>query len=107
MNHRHLLFAAVAFAFVASAHGQSFAGEYADKLYQKGSAAFHMSIEGSGNNPQVWFTVGKNNGSGSAPEAQGAGKINGKGALEFKFEDSCHNSGTGTITRSGEDISSR
>jgi hypothetical protein len=46
----------------------------------------------------------KNNGSGSAPEAQGVGKINGKGALEFKFEDSCHNSGTGTITRSGDDI---
>ena len=99
-----LLFAAVGFALAGSARGQSFTGEYADKNYQNSSAAFHMSIEGSGNNTQGWFSVGKNNGAGSAPEGQGTGKINSKGALEFKFEDSCRNSGTGTITRSGADI---
>jgi hypothetical protein len=99
-----LLFAAIGFALAELVRGQSFAGEYADKNYQNGGAAFHMSIEGSGNNTQGWFSVGKNNGAGSAPEGQGTGKINSKGALEFKFEDSCHNAGTGIITRSGADI---
>jgi hypothetical protein len=87
-----------------SRHGQSFAGEYANKNYQGGNAVFQMSIEGSGNNMRVWFSVGRNDGRGSAPEGEGPGKMNGKGTLEFRFEDSCHNSGRGTIARSGDDI---
>jgi len=43
-----LLFAAIGFALAELVRGQSFAGEYADKNYQNGGAAFHMSIEGSG-----------------------------------------------------------
>jgi hypothetical protein len=38
------------------------------------------------------------------PEGQGTGKVTDKGKLEFKFEDSCKNSGTRTITKSGDDI---
>ncbi len=30
--------------------------------------------------------------------------MSGKGVLEFKFEDSFNNAGTGTITRSGDDV---
>src|SRR6266487_2457721 len=48
--------------------------------------------------------AGKNDGSGAAPEAQGTGKVSGKGVLEFKFEDSFNNAGTGTITRSGDGV---
>jgi hypothetical protein len=104
MKARYFLVAVIAFALCGSSRGQSFAGEYANNNYQNGSGVFQMSIEGSGKNTQVWFSVGKNNGVGSAPEGQGMGKINGKGTLEFTFEDSCHNSGTGTITRSGDGI---
>ncbi|MGH7982056.1 MAG: hypothetical protein ACREFF_02790 [Candidatus Udaeobacter sp.] len=104
MKDRHLLLGAIVFAFSASAaHGQ-FAGESVDKSYQDGSAVFQMSIEGSGNSTQVWFSAIKHTGEGAAPEGQGTGKVTDKGKLEFKFEDSCKNSGTGTITKSGDDI---
>ena len=104
MKDRFLFLTAVTFVFCGSAHGQSFAGEYADKNYQNGNAVFQMSIEGSGNDTQVWFSAGKKNGQGAAPEGEGRGKFTGKGVFEFKFEDSFHNSGTGTITRSGDSI---
>lgn len=105
MKARHLLVAEIFVVLIArSANAQAFAGEYADKKYQGGSAVFQMSIEGSGNNTQVWFSAVKNDGQGAQPEGQGMGKITSNGTLEFKFQDSCHNSGTGTITRRGEDI---
>lgn len=88
----------------AAAVQAQFAGEYADKHYLSGSAVFSMSIEGSGNNTQVWFNAVRNDAQGAAPEGQGMGKVMGKDTLQFKFEDSCHNSGTGTITRNGDDI---
>ncbi|HEY4258057.1 MAG TPA: hypothetical protein VGM66_12650 [Candidatus Udaeobacter sp.] len=98
MKDRHLLLGAIVFAFsVSAAHGQ-FAGEYTDKSYQGGSAVFQMSIEGSGISMRVWFSAIKHIGEGAAPEGQGAGKVTDKGKLEFKFEDSCKNSGTGRIT---------
>lgn len=89
---------------VFGADAPSFAGEYADKQFHGGKAVFHMSIEGTGNNTQVWFSAGNNDGQGTAPEGQGKGKFTGKGTLEFKFTDSCNNSGTGTITKNGDDI---
>jgi hypothetical protein len=105
MKDRHLLFAIIALLFSISAAHAQFAGEYADKSYQGGNAVFQMSIEGSGNSTQVWFSAIKNSGAGAAPEGQGTGTITGKGTLEFKFQDSCKNSGSGTITRSGDGIS--
>jgi hypothetical protein len=88
----------------AAVHAESVAGEYADKHYLDGSAVFQMSIEGSGNGTQVWFSAVKNDGQGAAPEGQGVGKFAGKDTVQFKFNDSCNNSGSGTITRSGDDI---
>ena len=82
----------------------TFAGEYADRKFLNGQAVFQMSLERSGNTVSVWFSAGKNDGSGAAPEGQGKGKVSGKGVLEFKFEDSFNNAGTGTITRSGDDV---
>ena len=37
-------------------------------------------------------------------EAEGKGNVTGKGALEFTFKDGDGNSGGGTITRSGADL---
>jgi hypothetical protein len=107
---KHLIVAASIFLAIAcsrilsAADASSFAGEYADKKYLGGRAAFQMSIEQRGGTTSVWFSVGYNDGHGSAPEADGTGKVTGKGILEFTFKDSEGNSGNGTITRSGTDI---
>ena len=63
-----------------------------------------MSLEQSGNFVKVWFSIGYNDGHGAAPEAGGTGKVNNTGAVEFKFDDTSKNVGTGTITRAGDDI---
>ena len=52
---------------------------------------------------QVAFDAAWNDGRGAAPEAEGPAKVSGN-TLTFKFEDSFKNSGTGTITRAGNDI---
>jgi hypothetical protein len=82
----------------------NFAGEYADKSFLSGQAAFQMSLEQSGNTVTVWFSAGYNDGHGLLPEADGTGKVTGKGTVEFTFKDSARNAGTGTIARAGDDI---
>jgi hypothetical protein len=105
MKDRQLLFTAIAFALsVTAAEASNFAGEYADKKFLNGQAVFQMSLEQSGNTVSVWFSAGYNDGHGAGPEAEGKGKITPKGTVEFKFEDSFKNAGTGTIVRAGNDI---
>jgi hypothetical protein len=87
-----------------SAEPTNFAGEYADKNFLKGKSVFQMSLEQSGNNVSVFFSAAYSNGQGPAPEADGTGKVTSKGAVEFRWEDSLKNAGTGTITRSGNDV---
>ena len=82
----------------------NFAGEYADRSFLNGQAAFQMSLEQSGSVVTVWFSAGHNDGHGLQPVADGNGKITSKGTVEFTFTDSARNAGTGTITRAGEDI---
>jgi hypothetical protein len=95
----------VAFALVSIAAGPpNFAGEYADKSFLGSQAVFQMSLEQSGNFVKVWFSIGYNDGHGAAPEAGGSGKITNAATVEFKFDDTSKNVGTGTITRAGEDI---
>ena len=107
---KHLIVAASIFLAIAcsrvlsAADAPSFAGEYADKQYLSGRAVFQMSIEQRGGTASVWFSAGYKDGHGSAPEADGTGKVTGKGILEFVFKDGEGNSGNGTITRSGTDI---
>ena len=98
-----------AIAFVASASQmfaaeQNWAGEYTDKNFLNGKAVFQMSIEQSGSAIQVSFDAVRNDGQGAAPEATGQAKIAKAGMLEFKWQDSFHNAGTGTITRAGNEI---
>ena len=88
-------------AFAAAPAG--WAGEYADKKFLNGRAVFQLSIEQSGDGIQVSFDAAHNDGHGAAPEGHGPAKVSGN-TLHFKFEDSFENTGTGTITRAGNDI---
>jgi hypothetical protein len=82
----------------------NFTGEFADKKFLNGQAVFQMSLEQNGNTVTVWFSAGYSDGHGAAPEANGTGKVAGKGSVEFTFQDSYKNAGTGTIARAGEDV---
>jgi hypothetical protein len=86
-----------------AADSSGWVGEYTEKKFLNGRAVFQLSIEQSGNAMQIRFDAAWNDGHAAAPEADGAGKISGN-TLTFKWEDTFQNSGTGTITRSGEDI---
>jgi hypothetical protein len=85
------------------AAGSEWAGQYADKKFLGGRAVFQLSIEQSGGAMQVSFDAAWADGHGAAPEAEGAAKVSGN-TLTFKFEDSFGNTGTGTISRTGDDI---
>jgi FlaG/FlaF family flagellin (archaellin) len=82
----------------------SFAGEWADKNYLKGKGVFQLSLEQKDSDVSVFFSAAHNDGSGAAPEANGKGKATGKGMVEFTWEDSFKNSGTGTIKRAGNEV---
>ena len=79
-------------------------GEYADKKFLNGQAVFQMSIQESGTAIQVSFDAAYNDAHGAAPDGEGQAKITGQNSLEFKWEDSFHNSGTGTIKRAGDTV---
>ena len=91
-------------AFNAFSAEQNWAGEYVDKNFLNGKAVFQMSIEQSGNAIQVSFDVAYSDGHGAAPEGQGPARVRGKDTLDFRWDDSFQNSGTGTITRAGDDV---
>jgi len=83
---------------VRAADTSPWAGEYRAEKF-----LFQLSIEQSGGAMQVTFDGAYTDGHGAAPEGQGPAKISGT-TLQFKFEDSFGNTGTGTITRAGHDI---
>jgi hypothetical protein len=87
-----------------AAEAPNWAGEYANKKFLNGEAVFEISIAQSGNAIQVVFGAAYSDGRGAAPEGQGPAKITSKGTLAFKWKDSFKNSGTGTVTRAGDDI---
>jgi hypothetical protein len=102
------LFAAAVLVLLAAsatleAADSGWAGQYADKRFLDGRAVFQLSIEQSGKAIQVSFDAAWVDGHGAAPEAEGPARVSGK-TLTFKFKDSFENSGTGTITRAGDDI---
>ena len=99
-----LLCALVVIASAIAAPPSNFAGEYADKNFLNGQAVFQMSIEQNGNAVVVWFSAGYNDGHGAGPQAGGKGRVTSNGTVEFTFDDSSRNVGTGTITRAGDDL---
>jgi hypothetical protein len=99
-----ILFLAVASLAVRAADSPGWAGQFADKKFLGGRAVFQLTIAQSGSAIQVSFDGAYTDAHGAAPEGQGAAKVSGKDTLEFKFEDSFSNAGTGTIKRAGDDI---
>jgi hypothetical protein len=89
---------------VRAADAPNWAGEYVAQKFLNDRAVFQLSIEQSGSTMQVSFDAAYTDAHGAAPEGQGPAKVTGKDTLQFKFEDSFGNSGTGTITRAGDDI---
>jgi hypothetical protein len=88
------------------AHGAEspgWAGQYSDQKFLGGRAAFQLTIEQSGSKMQVSFDAAWVDAHGAAPQAEGPAKVSGN-TLTFTFNDSFDNSGTGTITRAGNDI---
>lgn len=90
--------------FMFAANQVTFAGEYADKKYLNGQGVFQLSLEQNGNDVSVFFSAGYHDGHGCAPEADSKGKVSAKGTVEFTWEDGNKNSGTGTITRTGDGV---
>jgi hypothetical protein len=82
---------------------ESWAGQYRDQKFLGGRAVFQLTIEQSGAAMQVSFDAAWVDGHGAAPEAEGPAKTSGN-TLTFTFKDTFENSGTGTITRAGEEI---
>lgn len=79
------------------------AGEYRAEKFLNGQAIFQLTIDQSGSAMQVAFDAAYTDAHGAAPEGQGPAKVSGN-TLQFKFEDSFGNTGTGTITRAGDGI---
>lgn len=88
---------------LADAATENFAGEYADKKFMNGQAVLQLSLEQTGNNVTIFFSGGRNDGQGAAPEINATGTVS-SGKVQFKFQDEMNNAGTGTITKSGEDV---
>ncbi len=87
----------------AAADSSGWAGEYRDDKFLGGRAVFQLTIDKSGGAFHVTFDAAWDDAHGAAPEADGPATVSGN-ALNFKFKDSFDNSGTGTITRAGNDI---
>ena len=87
-----------------AADSPNFAGEYADKKFMSGQAVLQLSLEQSGKKVAIFFSGVRNDGQGAAPEFNTGGTISSKGIVEFKFEDDLKNSGSGTISRAGDDV---
>src|SRR5438270_13055341 len=88
---------------VRAAEPIGWAGHYRDEKYLNGRAVFQLTIEQSGSAMQVSFDAAWVDAHGAAPEAEGPAKVSGN-TLTFTFKDTFDNSGTGTITRAGDDI---
>ena len=80
------------------------AGEFKTTRLLKGQAVLQLSIAQQGSTVQVTFDASRKDGQGAAPEGEGPAKVVDKETLQFEFEDSFKNAGTGTIKRKGNDI---
>jgi hypothetical protein len=98
-----ILFLAAASVAAPAADSPGWAGQYRDDKFLGGRAVFQLSIEQSGSKMQVSFDAAWVDGHGAAPEAEGPATVSGN-TLTFTFKDTFENSGTGTITRAGNDI---
>ena len=82
----------------------NFTGEYSDKKFLNGQAVLQLSLEQSGNSVTIFFSGVRHDGQGAAPEINATGTMTGNSTVQFKFTDDLKNSGTGTISRAGDDV---
>jgi hypothetical protein len=82
----------------------NWAGNYANENLLNGEAGLQLMIEQSGDAIQVSFDAAYKDGHGAAPDGGGEAKITGNSILEFKWEDSFSNSGTGTIKQTADGV---
>jgi|HubBroStandDraft_4_1064222.scaffolds.fasta_scaffold267923_2 hypothetical protein len=87
---------------VAAADPTDWTGEFKTSVH--GGGVFELSLEQQGGAIQLSFNAAYSDGHGAAPDGSGTGKMNPKGTVEFTFEDSFSNTGTGIISRAGKDI---
>jgi hypothetical protein len=80
-----------------------FDGEFADKKFLNGQGVFEFGVHQSGNALDIIFDAAYSDGHGATPDATGAGMVNGNTA-QFTWKDSQGNTGTGTISLTGDDI---
>ncbi len=78
----------------------TFDGEFTMRKLRGGRGIFDFSMQQNGNSLKVGFNAAYSDGRGAAPEATGAGKINGNTA-QFSWKDSFGNVGDGTIELAG------
>ena len=88
---------------ILAAGPAKFDGEFVDKKFLNGQGVFEFSVHQSGNALEIGFDAAYSDGHGAAPDATGAGKVNGNTA-QFTWKDSFGNTGTGTISLAGDDI---
>src|SRR5213595_22152 len=99
-------FAVIALATIGTvmaAGPAKFDGEFVDKKFLNGQGVFEFSIHQTGGALEIAFDAAYSDGHGAAPDATGAGKVNGNTA-EFTWKDSEGNTGTGTIARTSDGV---
>lgn len=78
----------------------NFTGQY--ELAKSSKSAFSLTVYQKGKVVTVSFSAAHMDGSGAAPDGDGEGELNAKGAATFKWSDSFHNAGTAVLTREGK-----
>ena len=101
---KHLLvLTLLVIAFAARAadpSADSLTGHY--ELAKKSKSPLSFDVLQKGKTATTSFSAGNADGSGAAPDGDGAGTLNAKGELEFKWTDTFDNAGTGAFRRDGK-----
>jgi hypothetical protein len=95
-----LLIASIFWAWLcvpaALASAPNYTGHY-ETPASKTDWSFSLDVTQTGSKATITFSAGMADGSGAAPDGDGGGKLDAKGALQFTFKDSFDNEGTGTL----------
>jgi hypothetical protein len=81
----------------ALASAPNYTGHY-ETPATKTDWAFSLDVRQTGTKATISFSAGMADGSGAAPDGDGDGKVDTKGALHFTFKDSFENEGTAILT---------
>ncbi len=79
-----------------------FTGRY--ERARDGKSIFILHVRQAGASAEIEFSASKADGSGAAPDGTGTGNLNDKNELEFTFEDSVGNKGTGVLKKTGQSL---